>query len=216
MRKSIISIFTPIFAILALFLLLIGFRYLGYAHVSFANLAPVSAMALCFGLFFRRSVWTVILAFGALALSDVFVTALAVREDPSLSFWGLLGSPTVLLRYAVYGGFFVAVCFWTKRRTSGVALALTPAMTLAFYAIMNTVAWLTSAPPFAYAKTLAGWWQSQTVGLPIPGAPPSYFFLRNALIGDLLFTALFVTLVVWLPSSRRSTDSALKLSEKAV
>ena len=206
----------PLLAVALLAVLLFGLRYLGFANVAFANLAPVSAMALCFGLFYRRSLLAVALAFGLLVLSDVFVTVLAVRQDPNLSFWGLMASSTVLLRYAVYGGVFAVACFWMKRRTSGIALAMTPAMTLGFYVIMNTVAWLSSTPPFAYAKTLAGWWQSQTVGLPIPGAPPSYFFLRNALIGDLLFTVLFVCLVVWLPSSRRTADSALKLSENAV
>ncbi|MDA7525871.1 hypothetical protein N8525_01795 [Verrucomicrobiales bacterium] len=216
MKKPVISRIVPLVAILALILLLFGFRYLGFVDANFANLAPVSAMALCFGLFFRQSVLAVVIAFAALVLSDVFVTVLAVRQDPNLSFWALMVSPTVLLRYAVYGCLFAVVCFWMKRSTPRTALALTPAMTLAFYVIMNTVAWLTSVAPFAYAKTVAGWWQSQTVGLPIPGAPPSYFFLRNALIGDLLFTVLFVGLVVCLPSYRRTTDSALKLSENAV
>ena len=216
MIKSINSRIGPLIAILVLVLLLFGLRYLGFAQASFANLAPVSAMALCFGLFFRRSLLAIGVAFGALILSDAFVTILAVQQNPDLSFWGLMLSPTILLRLVVYGGVFALACFWMKRRTPGVALAVTPAMTLAFYTIMNTVAWLTSAPPFAYAKTLAGWWQSQTVGLPIPGAPPSYFFLRNALIGDLLFTVLFVGLVVWLPTYRRTPDSALKLTENSV
>ena len=85
---------------------------------------------------------------------------------------------------------------------SRVAFACTPLATLGYYVVSNTVAWASSVPPHAYAKTLAGWWQSQTVGL--PGFVPSYLFLRNALVGDLLFTLAFVALVVWFPKSQDS------------
>ena len=51
---------------------------------------------------------------------------------------------------------------------------------LMFYLIANTFAWSLSA---GYAKTLAGWWQAQTTGLP-QFSPPSWVFLRNALLAD--------------------------------
>ena len=126
MKKPVISRIVPLVAILALILLLFGFRYLGFVDANFANLAPVSAMALCFGLFFRRSVLAVVIAFAALVLSDVFVTVLAVRQDPNLSFWALMVSPTVLLRYAVYGCLFAVACFWTRRKHSSHCLGLDP------------------------------------------------------------------------------------------
>lgn len=55
-----------------------------------------------------------------------------------------------------------------------------------FYVLANTFAW-TATP--AYAKTWAGWWQSQTVGLP-QFSPPAWHFLRNALLADTLWCAL--------------------------
>lgn len=54
------------------------------------------------------------------------------------------------------------------------------ACSIIFYAAANTFVWV--AYP-GYAKTLAGWWQSQTVGLP-QYSPQSWVFLRNAVIGD--------------------------------
>jgi hypothetical protein len=44
-----------------------------------------------------------------------------------------------------------------------------------------------------YPKTFAGFVQAQTIGLPVyNGATPAWMFLRNSLLGDLFFTALFV------------------------
>ncbi len=56
-----------------------------------------------------------------------------------------------------------------------------------FYIITNTAAWLTDP---GYAKTLAGWWQALTIGL--PGYPPTWEFFRNTLLSGGLFTGLFV------------------------
>ncbi|MFM9031283.1 MAG: DUF6580 family putative transport protein, partial [Opitutaceae bacterium] len=38
-------------------------------------------------------------------------------------------------------------------------------------------------------RTAAGWWQALTVGR--PEFPPTLFFFRNTLVGDLVFTGLF-------------------------
>jgi hypothetical protein len=54
-----------------------------------------------------------------------------------------------------------------------------------FYFASNTLAW---AHDPDYAKSLAGWWQANTVGL--PGYPPTWTFLRNALAGDMVFVVL--------------------------
>lgn len=56
-----------------------------------------------------------------------------------------------------------------------------------FYLVTNTFAWLTMP---AYAKTLAGWIQALTVGL--PGFPQTWEFFRNTLSSGGLFTGLFV------------------------
>jgi hypothetical protein len=56
-----------------------------------------------------------------------------------------------------------------------------------FYLITNTASWLNDA---GYAKTLAGWLQALTTGL--PGYPSTLEFFRNTLLSGGLFTGLFV------------------------
>lgn len=56
---------------------------------------------------------------------------------------------------------------------------------IVFYLVTNTLAWL--AMP-EYAKTLSGWVQALTTGL--PGYPATLWFLRNSLISDLGFSLL--------------------------
>jgi hypothetical protein len=57
---------------------------------------------------------------------------------------------------------------------------------VAFYVVANTFAWAVYP---GYIKSVAGWWQSQTTGLP-EFSPPAWVFLRNALIGDSLWCSL--------------------------
>lgn len=65
-----------------------------------------------------------------------------------------------------------------------------------FYFVTNTAAWLQNPE---YPKTLAGWFQALTTG--IPGLPPTWAFFRNTLLSGGLFSGLFV--------------GAMKLSEGA-
>jgi len=59
-----------------------------------------------------------------------------------------------------------------------------------FYCLTNTVSWIFDA---GYPKTLAGFVQAQTVGLPVfGGTTPTWMFLRNTAISDLFFTLVFV------------------------
>ncbi len=71
-----------------------------------------------------------------------------------------------------------------------------------FYVFANTYSWM--AWP-GYEKTLAGWWQSQTVG--VPGIdPPAWMFLRNSLIADSIWCALAGVLFFF---RQESDDSAV-------
>jgi hypothetical protein len=63
---------------------------------------------------------------------------------------------------------------------------------LLFYFATNTSSFLGDA---FYAKTLAGWWQAMTIGH--PEFPPTLFFFRNTLLGDLFFTGAFVFAMEW-------------------
>jgi len=73
----------------------------------------------------------------------------------------------------------------SPRAGTGTLLGGTMLASLGHYVIMNTWSWAISP---LYAPTLAGWWQSQTIG--IAGFPPSFLFLRNALVADLTWCAL--------------------------
>jgi hypothetical protein len=55
-----------------------------------------------------------------------------------------------------------------------------------FHLVSNTVSFFLDP---GYAKTIAGWWQCQTVGL--PGFTPTWVFTLKQIIGDLVFTAAF-------------------------
>jgi hypothetical protein len=58
---------------------------------------------------------------------------------------------------------------------------------LAFFA-MNCLSWLTLPD---YPKTLSGFMQAQWTGAPHHGQP-TWVFLRNPLLANVLFTGLFV------------------------
>ena len=70
-----------------------------------------------------------------------------------------------------------------------------------FYVVANSYSW--AAWP-GYEKSVIGWWQSQTVG--VPGvSPPAWMFLRNSLIADSIWCGV-AWLVWWL--ARRATAAA--------
>lgn len=74
---------------------------------------------------------------------------------------------------------------------------------IAFYLAANTYSWLFWP---GYEKSLAGWWQSQTTGLP-EFSPPAWVFLRNALIADSLWCGL-AGLACFAPGRQRSATLA--------
>ena len=113
MIKSIISrISTPLIAIIALFGVMMLLRYLGTVDAGWSNLAPVSAMALCFGFYCSRPLLAALLAFGGLILSDAFIWILAANEGNAGSLTAFLLTPTMLVRYGIYGTIFAIACFW--------------------------------------------------------------------------------------------------------
>lgn len=66
---------------------------------------------------------------------------------------------------------------------------------LLFYAVANSYVWLVSP---LYDKSLAGWWQSQTTGLP-QFQPQAWVFLVRSLIGDSVWCVLAAPLFFWAP-----------------
>jgi hypothetical protein len=69
------------------------------------------------------------------------------------------------------------------------------AATLVFHLITNSAAWL--ADP-RYAKSLVGLWQSLWTGAP-GDALPSWVFLRNLAVANLIFTAAHLLAMLRVP-----------------
>ena len=72
-----------------------------------------------------------------------------------------------------------------RRRSYGRVFLGTLFGALLFYLVSNSVSWMVNP---AYAKTIAGWVQALTVGL--PGFPPTWVFGLKTLLGTGLFTGL--------------------------
>lgn len=148
------------------------------------NTAPLVAM--CFGgglLLGFRFCWVPALL---LVVSDLF---LGLTHGTGVGVYTL----TNAIAYTAFACIGAAVGRGAVRSRWWVLLVGTLSSSVLFYALGNTWAWMASPE---YAKTLAGWWQSQTVGIPGP-YPPSLFFLRNALIGDSIWCLLAAPLFFW-------------------
>jgi hypothetical protein len=142
------------------------------------NFSAIYALAFCGGVYFSGAMaWW--LPMGTLLGTDlllnvffyhqpVFTPQLAVK---TLAFLGLIA----------LGRFFSPRANWLKLLGGGLLGAIL------FYLITNTASWFTDP---GYAKTLAGWIQALTTGL--PGYPSTLEFFRNTMLSGGLFTGLFV------------------------
>lgn len=79
---------------------------------------------------------------------------------------------------------------------------------LMFYIFTNTGSWLTEPQ---YPKTLAGWWQALTVGL--PGWPPSWTFFRNTLLSGGLFSGAMAAFLNALQPAEPEPEEAEETEE---
>ncbi len=79
---------------------------------------------------------------------------------------------------------------------------------LIFYVVTNTGSWL-SEP--RYAKTLLGWWQALTVGL--PEWPQSWTFFRNTLLSGSLFSGAMAAMLNALQSAEPEPEEAEESEE---
>jgi hypothetical protein len=153
---------------------------------NWANFSPIAAIFLCSGAFlYRRAayLWPVC----ALLVSDLIINA--HYQVP-------------LLDARMISGYFCFVLFllfgrWLSQRPQAKPLWMLGGAVVAsliFYLVTNTIDWFfDSSVPFPvqlYPKTFAGWLQALTVGH--PNFPPTYLFLRNTLLSDFVFTAVFL------------------------
>lgn len=141
------------------------------------NFAPLMALSFCAAIYWP-GLLALLIPLGALFISDMWLNY--YYQVPLLS-WSLL--PAYLCYVAAW-----SLGSWVKHHKSFTTIFAGSLLgSLLFYLVTNSISWIVEP---LYAKTLAGWWQAVTVGL--PAYPPTYLFFRNSLVSDLLFTALFV------------------------
>lgn len=159
------------------------------------NFSAAYAVAFCAGLYLRgRLGWW--LPLGMLLGTDVLLN-LFYYHRPLLD--GYMALKTLaFVGIVALGRLFKPGMAWWKLIGGGLLGALL------FYLVSNTASWLYDP---GYPKTLAGWWQALTTGL--PSYPPTWTFFRNTLLSGGLFTSLFVG------SMKLNTASESKAEQEA-
>ncbi|WP_438481841.1 DUF6580 family putative transport protein [Oleiharenicola lentus] len=168
--------------IVALILIVLAalYRLVPTTELALANFSPVMAIAFCGAVYFRNR-WMWLVPFAAVGLSDLYINHFYATQYGFT--WPLSG--TIARTACFAAALFIGL--WVSQRKSWLNLlngALLGA--ILFYIVTNTQSWASDA---FYAKTFAGWWQALTVGH--PEYPPTVYFFRNTLFGDLMFTGLF-------------------------
>lgn len=178
----------------ALVLIAAGYRVLSGVYLtSLPNFSPVMAIAFC-GALILPGALAFIVPFVALFASDLILNA-------------HFGQPLLSLgMVAMYACYLIAIGLGRALRNASLypIFGATVFNSVLFYTVTNAFAWFANP---SYPQSLAGLWQSLTVGL--PGFPPTWTFFRNSLISDLLFTAVFVGGYLWLQSRKEARTEAL-------
>jgi hypothetical protein len=174
-------------AAFALLFLAIAWRVvLGVNHSSdygwLHNFAPLSAIALCGAAWLPRR-FAIALPLVALFASDLLLNA--HYHAPLVT--GEMAMRYVALAIIAWGGWLLR-----ESKRTPVMLGASVLSSAVFFVLTNSASWLTDP---GYEKTLAGWSQSLTTGL--PGYPPTITFFKHTVISDLLFTALFLGCVAY-------------------
>ncbi len=146
-------------------------------HLLPPDFSAAYALMLCAGVYFRGALaWWLPLA--VMAATDMALNRFYYHVFPL--------QPALLLQYAIYAG-LIALGKWLGKGAAFWKLLLGGILGAAlFYLVTNTLSWLLYP---GYARTIAGWIQALSTGL--PGYPPSWEFFRNTLLSGGLFTALF-------------------------
>lgn len=145
------------------------------------NFSAAYALAFCAGLYLpRRLAWTVPL--GVLVVTDLVISFLYYHQHVWLQF--VLDQAPNYCAYALIIGLGALL---GGKRSWGTLLGGGILGAFLFYLITNTGSWISDP---RYAKTLAGWIQALTAGL--PGYPPAWEFFRGTLLSGGIFSALFI------------------------
>jgi hypothetical protein len=100
--------------------------------------------------------------------------------------------PELISNWTILGLFVILAKWLARRRSYGRVFLGTLVGALLFYLVSNTISWMTDP---SYSKTIVGWVQALTVGL--PGFPPTWWFGLKSLLGTGLFTGLFAGAMKW-------------------
>ena len=156
-----------------------------------SNFAPLAAIALCSAAYFPTK-YKFALPLALLLVSDIIL---------NLHYGADLLNPLIIGRYLAL---IVIGCLGLLIQNRASIKTMLPASivgSLLLYFIANTFSWLSDP---GYVKNFAGFIQAQTIGLPAYSATPTWMFLRNSVISDLLFTSLFVFCVHFGRSTERA------------
>ena len=143
------------------------------------NFSAAYAIAFCGGVYFCGAMaWW--LPLGTLLGTDILLNVFYYHEPVFNGY--MLVKTLAFVAIVGLGRLFSRRAHFFKLLGGGLLGALL------FYFLTNTASWLNDP---AYAKTIAGWIQSLTVGRP-DFHPTTLEFFRNTLMSGGLFTALFV------------------------
>ena len=115
--------------------------------------------------------------------------------------------PRLVTNWVILALFVVLAKWLARRRSYGRVFLGTLVGALLFYLVSNTVSWMVIP---SYAKTITGWVQALSVGL--PGLPPTWVFGLKSFLGTGLFTGLFAG-VMKLSEAKDATEPEPELEE---
>ena len=176
---------------LSLVVLASAYRIFSAVYVSaLPNFSPVMAMAFCCGLVLP----------GALAVGAPILCLLVSDLLLNAYFGQPLLQPATLAIDACY---LFAIGAGTVLRNRGLLPVFGAVLgnAVLFYLVTNSLAWWGNSH---YDQTATGWLQSLTVGQ--PGFAPTWTFFRNSLLGDFLFTGVFLALFYWVRKRKASPN----------
>lgn len=155
-----------------------GYRVLRAAYLpELPNFSPLMAMAFCGGLFlpWRLALGVVI---GTLIVSDLWIGLVL----------GIGGIGSYLVINYLLFGMALGLGMLLRQKAFSLRWFLGGVLfnAIVFYLVTNTGSWMSN--PY-YAKTIAGWIQALTTG--VPGYPPTWTFFRNSMFSDLFFSSIF-------------------------
>lgn len=156
--------------IAVLLVVTLSYRLLASQIEWLGNTSPLMAIAFGGGMLLGKKFWWTPALL--LIVSDI---TLALMNG-----WGLGSHLFVTL--PIYVIVALTGASFARQQNWAAMLFGTLSASVLFYLIANTFAWSTSS---VYSHNFVGWWQSQTSGL--PGYPPSWTFLRNAMVADTLW-----------------------------